>query len=57
LKSLEAKKKGDEDKIGQALLRISEEDPTLHIEKDRDSGEILIRGYWRAAARCDDRKD
>ena len=44
LKSLEAKKKGDEDKIGQALLRISEEDPTLHIEKDRDSGEILIRG-------------
>jgi len=44
LKSLEAKRKGDEDKIGQALQRIAEEDPTLNVEKDRDSGEILIRG-------------
>lgn len=44
LKSLEAARKGDEDKIGQALQRIAEEDPTLLIEKDRDSGEILIRG-------------
>lgn len=44
LKSLEAARKGDEDKIGQALQRIAEEDPTLLVEKDRDSGEILIRG-------------
>lgn len=44
LKSLASAKKGDEDKVAQALQRIAEEDTTLNVEKDRDTGETLIRG-------------
>jgi elongation factor G len=39
-----AKNKGDEDKIAQALRRLAEEDPTLHLSRDPQTGEELLAG-------------
>jgi elongation factor G len=39
-----AKTKGDEDKVAQALRRLSEEDPTLHLSRDPQTGEELLAG-------------
>ena len=39
-----AKTKGDEDKIAQALRRLSEEDPTLRLRRDQQTGEELLSG-------------
>jgi elongation factor G len=39
-----AKTKGDEDKIAQALRRLSEEDPTLRLSRDPQTGEELLAG-------------
>ncbi len=39
-----AKTKGDEDKVVQALRRLSEEDPTLHVSRDQRTGEELLSG-------------
>lgn len=36
--------KGDLDKMGTALHRIEEEDPTLHVSRDAHSGETLVSG-------------
>ncbi|HEX6509251.1 MAG TPA: elongation factor G, partial [Chloroflexota bacterium] len=40
----EAKTKADLDKLGQALNRIVEEDPTLHVQRDPESGETILSG-------------
>jgi elongation factor G len=39
-----AKTKGDEDKIAQALRRLAEEDPTLRLRRDQQTGEDLLSG-------------
>src|SRR5207248_11463930 len=39
-----AKTKGDEDKVAQALRRLSEEDPTLRLRRDQQTGEELLSG-------------
>jgi elongation factor G len=39
-----AKTKGDEDKVAQALRRLGEEDPTLHLRRDPQTGEDLLSG-------------
>ncbi|MBA2360346.1 MAG: elongation factor G [Actinobacteria bacterium] len=36
--------KGDEEKLGQALRRLSEEDPTLVMRRDQQTGEQLLSG-------------
>ncbi len=41
---LETKNKGDEDKIGNALNRIIDEDPTIKIKKDAETGQLLVSG-------------
>ncbi len=38
------KTRGDEEKIGAALAKIQEEDPSLSITRDEESREILISG-------------
>jgi elongation factor G len=38
------KAKGDEDKMASALRRLSEEDPTLTIRRDPQTGETLLSG-------------
>jgi elongation factor G len=39
-----AKTKGDEDKVAQAIRRLAEEDPTLHLRRDQQTGEDLLSG-------------
>jgi len=38
------KTKGDEDKVAQALRRLHEEDPTLQLRRDAQTGEQLLSG-------------
>lgn len=38
------KSKGDEDKLGSALTRLTEEDPTIRTEKNTETKELLLYG-------------
>src|SRR5207247_3815947 len=38
------KTKGDEEKVGTALRRLAEEDPTLVLRRDPQTGEQLLSG-------------
>ncbi len=38
------KSKGDEEKMASALRRLGEEDPTLHLRRDAQTGEELLSG-------------
>jgi elongation factor G len=38
------KAKGDEEKVATSLRRLSEEDPTLHLHRDEQTGEQLLSG-------------
>ena len=40
----EAKSKGDEEKAATAVRRLCEEDPTLDVHRDRQTGEQIIAG-------------
>ncbi len=42
--ALRAKNKGEEDKLGQALNRVAEEDPTIKIIRDAEAHETQISG-------------
>ena len=39
-----AKKQGEEDKVIAGLSRIMEEDPTIIIEKNAETGDVLVQG-------------
>jgi len=38
------KSKGDDDKIGMGLHRIVDEDPTLHLERNTETHELILSG-------------
>lgn len=42
--AIEPKTRSDEDRISQATHRISEEDPTVRIERDPETNELIISG-------------
>ncbi len=42
--AVEAKTKGSEDKIFSSLARLLEEDPTLKLERDQTTAEIILSG-------------
>jgi elongation factor G len=42
--AIEAKSRGDEDKLGTAVARIIEEDPTISFTRDEQTKEFLISG-------------
>ncbi len=42
--AIEPKTRADEDRISQATHRITEEDPTVRIERDPDTNQLLISG-------------
>ncbi len=42
--AITAAKSGEEDKVFQGLNRLAEEDLTFKVEKDKDTGELVIRG-------------
>jgi predicted deacylase len=49
--AIEAKAKGDEEKMGQALRRLQEEDPTIDFHRDEQTGEQLLGGLSQAPDR------
>ncbi|HEY7780274.1 MAG TPA: elongation factor G [Ktedonobacterales bacterium] len=42
--SIEPKTRADQDKMGLALARLAEEDPTFRVHTDEDSGQTIIEG-------------
>ncbi|MDR0360943.1 MAG: elongation factor G [bacterium] len=42
--AIEPKTKADQDKLGLALQRLSEEDPTFRVRTDEDTGQNIIAG-------------
>jgi elongation factor G len=42
--AIEPAKKGDDEKMGTALRRMQEEDPTLGVHRDERTGEMLVEG-------------
>ncbi|MEK7503641.1 MAG: elongation factor G [Patescibacteria group bacterium] len=41
---IEPKTKGDQEKMGSALKKLSEEDPTFKMKSDQETGEMIISG-------------
>jgi elongation factor G len=42
--AIEPKTKGDQDKLGVGLQRLTEEDPTFRVQSDEETGQTLISG-------------
>lgn len=42
--AVEPKSRGDEQKIGSALSRLADQDPTLHVVRDRQTAELVVSG-------------
>jgi elongation factor G len=42
--AIEPKTKGDQDKLGNGLARLSEEDPTFNVHTDDETGQTIIAG-------------
>jgi len=42
--AIEPKTKADQEKLGSALARLAEEDPTFQVESDEETGQTLIHG-------------
>lgn len=38
------KTQGDEDKLGQGLHRVADDDPTIHVERNDETHELIISG-------------
>jgi elongation factor G len=42
--AIEPKTKGDQEKLGMAIQRLAEEDPTFQVRTDEDTGQTVISG-------------
>ncbi|MDA2962301.1 MAG: elongation factor G [Actinomycetota bacterium] len=42
--AIEPKTKGDQEKLGISIQRLSEEDPTFHVNTDQETGQTIIAG-------------
>ncbi len=42
--AIEPRTKADQDKLAEALVALSDEDPTFHVRKDGDTGQTIISG-------------
>ena len=49
--AIEPKTKADQEKLGVALGKLMQEDPTFKVHTDPDTGQTLISGHGRAAPR------
>ena len=38
------KNQGDEDKLGQGLKRVADDDPTIHVERNDETHELIVSG-------------
>ena len=48
--SVEPKTKADQDKMGMALAKLQEEDPTFRAHTDQETGEVIIAGMGELAS-------
>src|SRR5258708_16336743 len=42
--AIEPKKQADADKLGMAISKLVEEDPTLRVNTDQETGQTILRG-------------
>ena len=42
--AIEPKTKADQEKLGVAIQRLAEEDPTFHVKSDEETGQTIISG-------------
>ncbi len=42
--AIEPKKQADADKLGMAIAKLIEEDPTLRVNTDHETGQVILRG-------------
>ena len=42
--AIEPKARGDEEKVSTALRRLQDEDPTIDVHRDPDTGELIVAG-------------
>ena len=42
--AIEPKTKADQEKLGVAIQRLAEEDPTVHVKSDEETGQTIISG-------------
>jgi elongation factor G len=42
--AIEPKKQADSDKLGMAISKLVEEDPTLRVNTDHETGQVILRG-------------
>ena len=42
--AIEPKKQADVDKLSNAITKLVEEDPTLHVQTDQETGQTILRG-------------
>ncbi len=42
--AIEPKKQADSDKLGMAIAKLVEEDPTLRVNTDHETGQVILRG-------------
>ena len=47
--AVEPKTAADQEKMGEALRKLSEEDPTFHVRSDEKTGQTMISRHGRAA--------
>ncbi|MGW1551694.1 elongation factor G, partial [Streptomyces sp. NPDC002346] len=47
--AIEPKSKGDQEKLGVAIQRLSEEDPSFQVHSDEETGQTIIGGISRRA--------
>lgn len=50
--AISAKTQGDEDKIGTALARLMEEDPSLELARNEETKELLLSGTGQPQIEC-----
>ena len=50
--AIEPKTKGDQEKLGTAIQRLAEEDPTFQVRTDEETGQTIISGWASCTSRC-----
>ena len=54
--AVSAEKKGEEDKVFAGLSKLAEEDYTFSVEKNAETGEILIGGQGDTKSKCSSKR-
>ena len=50
--AIEPKSQADMDKLGTALNKLSEEDPTFQVSTDEESGQTVILAWANCTSKC-----